>query len=135
MMHQATPDMPGAEQVVAWFGYWPPFHDAEVLQLHLNRRGVSILSVHAWRMTEKTHQSDGPRQYVSEKHAIVRFELAAISDLDLSGFSTQNVLAALHIERNGEIFHLRLEPLYGIGGRIDAGQCSVTFKPGEPCNE
>ena len=25
------PDVPGADQVIRWFGYWPDFHDAEVL--------------------------------------------------------------------------------------------------------
>jgi hypothetical protein len=26
-----APDIPGAADVIAWFGYWPTFHDAGVL--------------------------------------------------------------------------------------------------------
>jgi immunity protein 50 of polymorphic toxin system len=135
MNHGTPPDIPGAEQVVSWFGYWPSFHDAEVLHLHLNRRGVSRLSLHAWHMTDRTYESDGRQYFVLEKHAIVTFELAAISGLELFDFGTQNVLAGLHIERDGKAFHLRLDPSYGVGGRIDADQCSVSIRPGEPSTD
>jgi len=28
----------GAKNLRDWFGYWPSFHDAEVILLHLHRR-------------------------------------------------------------------------------------------------
>jgi hypothetical protein len=35
-----------------WFGHWPSLHDAEVISLHLNRRGSSALALHTWEMTK-----------------------------------------------------------------------------------
>ena len=32
-----APDIPGAQDVIAWFGAWPTFHDAEVLSISLDR--------------------------------------------------------------------------------------------------
>jgi hypothetical protein len=31
----------GAKNLRDWFGYWPNFHDAEVISLHLNRSAIS----------------------------------------------------------------------------------------------
>ena len=36
----------GAAELHDWFGYWPNFHDAEIINLHLNRTGSSSLRVH-----------------------------------------------------------------------------------------
>jgi len=42
------PPIAGAEAVVAWFGLWPSFHDAETLSLETNRRATSLIRLHAW---------------------------------------------------------------------------------------
>jgi hypothetical protein len=72
----AFPDVPGASDLFAWFGYWPTFHDGEVLSLHLDRAGVSHLRVHTW---ERTNDLDSLRSYVVRKHVIVTFFLEGIS--------------------------------------------------------
>ena len=43
----------GAKNLRDWFGYWPSFHDAEVILLHLNRSDASTLAVHTWEMTKE----------------------------------------------------------------------------------
>jgi hypothetical protein len=43
----------GAESLYKWFGYWPNFHDAEVMSLHLNRGAPSSLVIHTWEMTKE----------------------------------------------------------------------------------
>ena len=30
-------EISGAAELRDWFGYWPMFHDAEIISLHLNR--------------------------------------------------------------------------------------------------
>jgi len=40
-----APDIPGAADVIAWFGYWPHFHDAEVLSITLDRSGESQVAI------------------------------------------------------------------------------------------
>jgi len=51
----------GAAELHDWFGYWPDFHDAEIVSLHLNRQGISFLRVHTW---ETTKQVDDKGYYV-----------------------------------------------------------------------
>jgi hypothetical protein len=124
-----VPEIPGADTVVSWFGWWPSFHDAEVLHLHLNRTGVSQLSVHTWNMTGDV---DAKGFFRREKHAVVNFELQGISNLELSDFSQQNVLASLDIMLDGEGAHVELCPSHGLGGRIDAASVTVSVVPGAP---
>jgi len=64
-----VPGIPGAAEVVAWFRYWPTFHDAEVLSITLDRSRGSTVAIHAFEMTPEVR--DG--QYVLAKHAVVTF--------------------------------------------------------------
>ena len=64
------PPIEGAQNVVNWFGYWPTFHDAEVVSIMLNRAGSSELKVHAF---ETTSDVDPAGYFVSRKHAILTF--------------------------------------------------------------
>ena len=67
-----TPAIPGADQVVKWFGYWPTFHDAEILSITLNRSGESRIVIHAF---ERASEIDHRGRYVLVKHANVTFAL------------------------------------------------------------
>src|SRR2546426_1097665 len=98
-MTPSIPDLPGAGSLVAWFGEWPSFHDAEILVLHLDREGVSSLKIHVWLATDKSYELGGQGLYRRDKHAIVTFQLEEIVDLELVDFSSQNVIAGLSAER------------------------------------
>jgi len=45
--------MAGARELYSWFGYWPSFHDAEVVSLQMNRAGTSSIAVHTWHTTNE----------------------------------------------------------------------------------
>jgi hypothetical protein len=124
-----VPEVSGAEAVAAWFGEWPSFHDAEVIALHLERDGPSFLKIRTWLMTGETEKRDGKRFYRTHKHATVTFELLEIMDLELAGFSSQNVIFVLRIDRESEFFRLTLSPCYGMAGHIDAKTINVTVAP------
>jgi hypothetical protein len=64
--------IPGAKQLYDFFGYWPTFHDAEIICLHLNRSDASFLFVHTW---ERTSDVDKKGYYVRTKHVVVEFVL------------------------------------------------------------
>jgi hypothetical protein len=53
---------------VAGACYWPTFHDAEVLSLTLERKGLSRPRVHTWHMT---NQVDERGHYVLTKQIAV----------------------------------------------------------------
>jgi hypothetical protein len=108
-------EVQGALALIDWFGSWPSFHDAEILDLHLDRGGASRLRVHVWIMTNKTG-ADG--HFINEKHCVVSFVFDEITDLDLGGFSPQNVINGLSLTAAAEGFELVLQPCYGLSGRL-----------------
>jgi len=116
----------GAQDLHDWFGYWPRFHDAEIVSLHLNRRGPSSLLIHTWEMTNKV---DERGFYVLEKHVLVEFVLEDILELELGGFSNQNVVFGLDLKKKDAGFVLTLDPCYGLAGTIEAEKISIRLKP------
>jgi hypothetical protein len=121
--------IPGAQQLFEWFGYWPTFHDAEVISLELKRSGESTLAVHAWEMTNRV---DDKGYYEQTKHAVVQFVLEDILELNLNGFSCQNVIARLSLSKTQTGFLLDLAPCYGFSGTIEAERISISLVPGKP---
>jgi hypothetical protein len=119
----------GAQELHDWFGYWPTFHDAEIVSLHLKRRSPSSMLIHTWEMTNKV---DERGFYVREKHVVVEFVFEDISGLDLSGFSHQNVIFGLELEKKTAGFVMTLDPCYGLAGTIEAKNISIRLKPGKP---
>jgi len=85
------------------FGRWPSFHDAEVLNITLDRgeRGTFEPSLQAAvHVFEGTSQVDdeGERRYVLKNHVVVRMRFSRIGNLSLADFNQQNVLWSLKIE-------------------------------------
>jgi hypothetical protein len=136
--------VPGGSDLLAWFGQVPSFHDAEILSLHLCRRGQSVLRLHGWITTSK----DGHDGYlVLDKHAVVTFMLEGVMDLQLDGFSSQNVIGGLTLRRAPdradrrpyltlaplpEDIEIQIEPCFGMDGLIRARSVAITFEPGKP---
>jgi hypothetical protein len=122
-------DIPGAAELHDWFGYWPTFHDAEIISLHLNREGSSSLRVHTWETTKEVVEKG---YYVLAKHVVVEIILETVSDLSLDDFSQQNVISGLNIEKRDSGFRLLLGACYGLAGRIEAERLSIRITPGQP---
>jgi hypothetical protein len=118
--------IPGAEQLIAWFGAWPTFHDAEVLELSLMREGKSCVHVHAWRITAEI---DSTGHYRLDHHVIVSFWFEEILDLELADFSGQNVIDGLSCEKTDRGFKVTVVPCFGVNGYIEARRISVSFEP------
>jgi hypothetical protein len=126
----------GGRELIDYFGHVPMFHDGEVVQMVLNRRNSSSLAIHIWGMGED-HDT---------KHAVVTLTITEIIDLELNGFSPQNVIGDLLIRplpsSDRAVYYARrplptdveieLVPIYGLSGVIRAGSVSVNFTPGKP---
>jgi Immunity protein 50 len=119
----------GAQALYDWFGKWPSFHDAEIVSVHLNRRGPSSLVIHTWSMTNEV---DERGCYLLEKHVVVEFVLDEVAELDFDGFNHQNVIFGLDLEKKGEGFVLTLDHCYGLAGTIEAKKIAIILKPGKP---
>lgn len=129
----------GGSDLLKWFGRVPSFHDAEILSLALDHAGPSRLVLHGWNMMK------GPDGYfVAEKGAVVTFVLKEITDLQLEGFTRQNVIDELCLSRirpdfgvsrhdpqtdSPDVFEILLEHCYGLSGYIRALSVSVSFVP------
>lgn len=130
-------DIPGGNELIAYFGRDPIFHDGEVVQLVLNRRVASQLSIHIW----------GMENIQPVRHAVVTLTIDDILDLELENFSRQNVIGGLLIrplpERPERIpyyapviaanpVEIELIPIYGLNGFVRAGRVTLSFVPGLP---
>jgi immunity protein 50 of polymorphic toxin system len=122
---QIPEDVGGAAELNAWFGYWPTFHDAEVLSLILERNGPSRLRVHTWH---RTNQVDDHGYYVLTKHIVVCFVLDKVTDCDLGAFNHQNVVNSLSVEHDAESYRLILEPCFGLNGSIKAESLHIELE-------
>ena len=136
-------DVPGGEELLAWFGKVPTFHDAEIISLSLTRTGTSELKIHGWIMTDAI---DPNGYFVLDKHAVVTFCLDGVVDLQLDGFSGQNVIAGLILQRatdrgrsayyrepeGAQDIEIELLPCYGLDGFIRAQKVRISFAAGRP---
>jgi hypothetical protein len=125
----AIHDLPGAQALIEWFGRRPSFHDAEILSVSLDRTGTSCIRLHTWDMTGEV---DSKGYYVLQNHVVVSFLLDDVTDLELTGFSHQNVISGLTVKRSQDGFELLLGPCYGLAGSLSARSIRVEFAPGKP---
>jgi hypothetical protein len=135
-----APDIPGAQQVIDWFGYWPSFHDAEVVSIILDRSKESRIVLHTWESTARTsRETDSAGRFVLTKHAIVTFLLSrflpdseGITTVDIAFFNEQNVLMEVGIARVQGGYELELTGIYGASGKFIASDLRVELEPGIP---
>jgi hypothetical protein len=125
-------EIPGGPDLIAWFdGNVPSFHDAEIVELMLNRKNASCrLKVHGFRTTR---DQDNAGYLVSVKHVVITFQLDEVTELELTDFNHQNVIDGLTLTRaaNGN-YLLEMEPCYGLFGKIEAANLQITLEPGAP---
>lgn len=93
----------GAEELTRIFGYWPSFHDAEIIDVRLSRGEVDPdkdkfgfptlnSTIHVW---ELTNEVGGDGCFALQKHTLVVLRFRDIENLRLDGFNHQNVIDAI----------------------------------------
>jgi hypothetical protein len=119
----------GAQELYDWFGYWPGFHDAEVLKLQLGIAQPSYLVVHTWEMTNNVNAQGF---YELTKHIVVEFILEGLSNVNLGDWWERSVLLDLGAEKTERGFRLDFSAAYGLYGTIEAERLSLRLTPGKP---
>ena len=117
----------GAQELYDWFGYWPGFHDAEVVRFRLSTGESSYLVVHTWEMTNKVNARGF---YEQTKHIVVEFALKGISSANLGDLWEHSILLDLGVEKTEQGFRLDLSAAYGICGTIETRAASLRLTPG-----
>jgi len=116
------------EAVLRAFGYWPSFHDGEIITLVMDRSRILFdrvhnarieIVIHGWEMTnEVTDQGF----FKLQKHHLIHFEFEDVRDVSLTGFNHQNAVLSLSFEEllldvvGNHCFKVTFDPAHGIGG-------------------
>jgi hypothetical protein len=128
-------DFPGAEDIIGWFGYWPSFHDSEVISISLERPGICRVVVKTFEMTREIDTNGG---YKLVKHATVTFVLedfpidrsSGLTPVRIEGFNHQNMLNGIVVTKTQAGYELMLEPVFGVDATIAAARLRAELKPG-----
>ena len=124
-------EVPGGQQLLEWFdGRAPSFHDAEVLELSLDRNKARCsIKIHAFRMTSEV---DAKGYFVLDKHVLVSFRLEGVVNLELNDFNEQNAILGMALSRTADQgFRLELDPAYGLFGFVEARSLTIDLEPGK----
>lgn len=118
----------GAEQLVEIFGAWPSFHDSEILELRLKRRGRDEFEgpqleivFHLFQGERDPAATSGVRWF---NHTQATFRFSNVCELAITEFNNQNAILDLLLEAGGAhpmstslpAVRVTLQPGYGVGG-------------------
>lgn len=123
-------ELPGGEALFAWFGRVPRFHDGELLEIAFFGKGQGRMRIHGWTMTDKV---DAQGYFITEKHAVVTFDLEGVSVIDCTDFDmVPGIIFDLEITRVEAGFCFDWSASYGVCGTVTARQVHITLAPGKP---
>lgn len=122
----------GAQELFDWFGYWPDFHDAEIVSFRLEAGAPSSIVVHTWEMT---NQVDAKGFYELRKHVVVEFVIEGISTIDLQDPWDHSILLDLGVDKSETGFRLSFSAAYGLSGTIDTQRLSLRVIPRKPSRD
>jgi len=119
------PPIPGTENVLSALGWWPSFHDAEVLQFSLSRGATPDAKTSEAKLDVQVREYEprgaGTAQYelVLIKDVIIHFTFAGVEEVQVEDFNFQNVinLLVIHSAAEGveERIRVEVESIYGFG--------------------
>lgn len=141
----------GSEKLTRIFGYWPSFHDAEIIEMHFWRGDVEpeqeryefpvlALKLHLW---ELTNEADSKGFLVRRHQTLATLRFFDVDAFEMEGFNHQNAILSLSIDRRerpegpSPFFSVVLQPAFGMGAEftclrievVDAIPCDETGRP------
>ena len=112
--------------VIDYFGYWPTFHDSEIISIKFERTwdkesSSMQIRVYAFEMTDKLKG----KYFELVKHCVIDFEFTGIKRNEMDGFNHQNAIQGLDFGREGEFLFCKIDPAYGVEAFILAREIIV----------
>jgi hypothetical protein len=137
----------GSEKITQVFGYWPTFHDAEVLDLHFWRGHVDAdkgvydfpvltLRIHLWELTKEVN-SEG--YLVLKHHTLTTLRFSDVHDFEMRDFNHQNAIMELSLSSHertkppSPYFAVQVIPAFGISASFNCIRIEVV--DAVPCTE
>ena len=136
----------GSKKLTDIFGYWPSFHDAEVIEVALWRGDVEpeagryvfpVLKahLHLWELTEDV---DSRGFLILRHHTLTTLRFHDVNEFRMEGFNHQNAILGLSIAHQDRsegptpVFAVHFNPAHGMGATficsrvevVDAVRCS-----------
>ena len=127
-------EIENAGLIIHHFGYWPTFHDSEVISISFQGtldKGTSLamLRVYSFEMTDKVIG----RHYQLIKHCFVDIEITDLIKTEIDGFNHQNAVLALEFGRKADNVFCNMVSAYGVDGYIEGK--NIRIKRLEPISE
>ena len=127
--HDPSAFVANTAKVIAIYGGWPTFHDAEVVSLSLDRGNFSDIEpsmvVRVWTFKVHRDQTDSNGYYRTTDYSIVTFRFNCPDEWSVEGFNHQNVLAEITFEFIDGLVHVTMCGLYGIHAAFRCSSASV----------
>jgi hypothetical protein len=124
-----TPDLPGAESIVAWWGRWIGFHDFYLLAVPTAGASEGELLIHGW----VTHADlDKRGAYRQSRHCGVRVLLSGIRTMELSEPETPAILFELEFQELADGWRVAWSSSFGCSGSLEAASVRFVLEPGRP---
>ncbi len=119
-------EIENANLVIDHFGYWPTFHDSEVISIKLertlNKEHSSVqLKLYSFEMTSEVVNGF----YKSIKHCYIDFEFLHLNKIELDGFNHQNAVLSLEFGKEGNIKFCNIVSAYGVDGYLETEQIRI----------
>jgi hypothetical protein len=123
-------DISGGDALIEWFGRIPYFHDGELREITFSNKGVGLLRIYTWNMTDELN-AEG--YFVLEKHATVTIALEGVREINCSDFDmVPGIIGFLWITKPDDNYRIEWDASYGVTGVIIAQQLSIDLVPGKP---
>ena len=134
----------GSKKLTDIFGYWPSFHDAEVIEFALWRgdvepeAGRNVFPVlkaylHVWELTEDVNSSGF---LVLRHHTLTTLRFHDVNEFRMEGFNHQNAILGLSIARQDRsegptpVFAIHFNPANGMGASFTCSRVEVVDAAG-----
>jgi hypothetical protein len=127
-------EIENADLVIDHFGYWPTFHDSEIISITFERtldKGTSLAMVRVYSF-EATNKVVG-RYYQLIKQCFVDIEITDLIKTEVDGFNHQNAVLALEFGREDQNVFCNMVSAYGVDGYIEGRK--IKIKRLEPISE
>lgn len=125
-MNKPEVDIEGSDRLTGIFGYWPSFHDAEIIEFNLWRGDlkpdanlyifpVLTTRIHLWELTSEV---DAHGSLVMRHHTLATLRFHDVDEFAMEGFNHQNAILGLEItrEENSSLspFCVEFQPAFGL---------------------
>jgi hypothetical protein len=115
-----------AKLVIDHFGYWPTFHDSEIISITFERtldKGTSsaTLRVYSFEVTDKVVG----RHYQLLKHCFIDIEITDLIKAEIDGFNHQNAVLALEFGREESNIFCNMVSAYGVDGYLEGKKIKI----------